>query len=131
MTRTISLKEAERVIEINRRQKENEHLNKINKWIESKIGSTWVYRNNTYGSGSYWDVFMIVIDRVDNRTALVETWELIDPKKRTVEIQRELRYLYNESDFTGYIECDKDEFMKNKLKILKQLRLTQVTEGSS
>lgn len=129
MNRTISLKEAERVVELNRRQKENEYNHKLNKWIESQIGSTWVYRNNCYSSDSErWDVFMIIKDRVGNCQALVETYEMRD-KDRVIEINREVRHLYHEEGFTGYIVCDKKEFLKNKTKILKRLHLTEEKES--
>ena len=131
MSKTISVKEAERIVELNRRQKENEQNHRLNKWIESKIGSTFVYRNNCYSADSErWDVFMIVKDRVGNCKALVETFEMRE-KGNVIEINREVRHLYHEEGFTGYTKCDKKEFLKKKTKILKRLHLTEEKEGIS
>ena len=119
-----TLQQAEEIVRRARIQKENEYNNKLNKWIESQIGSTWVYRNNCYSADSErWDVFMIVKDRVGNCQALVETFEMRE-KGNVIVINREVRHLYHEEGFTGYTKCDKKEFMKNKTRILKALHLT-------
>ena len=49
-----------------------------------------IYRNNSYGCSDderkTWDVFYVIISKKNHHTVLVESWELIDPKNKTFEI---------------------------------------------
>lgn len=126
----LSLEEAKKIVALDKEQKEKETDLRINKWIDSKIGSTWVYRNNSYGSDSErWDVFMKIISSGGNRNALVETWELRE--NGILEIHRETRYLYREEEFLGYVECSAKDFDSYKKNILNILCLTELKDGST
>ena len=125
-----TLQEAEKIVNKAREESLKKREQDLINWIDSKIGKTFVYRNNSYGNDSpKWDVFEQIIERTDSATVLVERWELINPKEQKFKIERTSVYVYDwnlqkgrgNNHFNDYPSCTIQEFNLNKKKIMKLL----------
>ncbi|HEC63974.1 hypothetical protein LCGC14_2024650 [marine sediment metagenome] len=122
-------KEALKIVEQHREDERIKKDKKLDDFIKNSVGKTFVYRNNSYGSGSVeWDVFYTIIRQLKDKSALVESWELIDPKNKIFNIERKSVYIYDwnvdRTGFNGNPWCTRKEFDKNKKRILLLLENT-------
>jgi hypothetical protein len=100
----------------------------LGNWIESNIGKTFVYRNNSYGcsdeTNKKWDCFYQIIAKKNNTTAICIEFQLIDSKNKIFEIKQSERYLFkwnkDDKDHLDHMpRCSLEEFEKIKKRILK------------
>jgi len=120
----MNLKQAQKIVNKDRNDKIKKLDKRMDEFVKNSIGKTYVYRNNNYGSGSEnWDVFYVVLEQLKDKSALVESWSLIDPKHKVFQIERKSVYIYDwnvdRTGFNGNPWCTRKEFDKNKKRILK------------
>ena len=124
-------KEANKILD-EIRKREGKEIAKVQiPFLKSLVGAAYVYRDNSYGSGSAkWDVFRKILDYVETDNGgfhFIYEENFIDSYgKATLFVESHFAYLnkewHKENPFSGFVQCAMTEYNAAKEKTLEEMR---------
>ncbi len=123
-------KEVNKLLNEIREREEKEIASVQIPFLKSLVGACYVYRDNSYGSGSgEWDVFRKILDYVEVRGLFHFIFENVSVDsygKATIEVESHFAYLnkkwHKENPFSGFVQCSLTEYNTAKENTLEEMR---------